>query len=117
MFLSCFAARYDEITQSGCNRHALEVFVWRHFKLCQDAPQSSIPAWVEEWPKLQQCAWPKLRPLMDVFGRFEVRNDVWWTDSGVLRRDFVSKDSTLLHTPRVVDAIEKLDLLKIHSRL
>jgi len=96
---------------------SLEVFVWRHFKLCQDAPQGSIPAWVEEWPKLQQCAWPKLRPLMDVFGRFEARSDVWWTDSGVLRRDFVGKDSTLLHTPSVVDAIEKLDLLKIHSRL
>ena len=38
---------------------------------CQETPD--ISAWSEAWVELQGCAWPKLRPLMDVFGHFEVR--------------------------------------------
>ena len=36
----------------------------------QETPQNEI-AWVTEWGHLAGCLWPRLRPLMDVFGHFQ----------------------------------------------
>ena len=36
----------------------------------QETPQNEV-AWVTEWGQLAGCLWPRLRPLMDVFGHFQ----------------------------------------------
>ena len=34
-------------------------------------PADPAAAWREAWSELQGCPWPKLRPLMDVFGHLQ----------------------------------------------